>query len=250
MRQRAKSSAASPRSTRGFRNQPFRNLAQVARTFAEVEKPSRQKAVVVKEVADDAARGSEEDLFLREMADVRPLTSVQRARVPRQPPPPALPAPADPDAEALAELSDLVAGNGTFDISHTTEFIEGAVLGLDRRLVRRLRNGEFAYQSHLDLHGMTSDQARAAVDSFLTNAYRRGHRCVLIVHGRGHNSTDQVPVLKRRVTAWLSRGSWARFVLAFTSARSCDGGAGALYVLLRRKRDKKKTIRVTEGARW
>jgi DNA-nicking Smr family endonuclease len=191
-----------------------------------------------------------EDLFLREMADVRPLSSTQRAHVPRQPPPLPPKQPSDPDAEALAELSDLVAGNGDFDISHTTEFLEGAVLGLDRRLVRRLRNGEFAYQSHVDLHGMTSDQARAAVDSFLTSAYRRGYRCVLIVHGRGHNSTDQVPVLKRRVTAWLSRGSWARYVLAFTSARPCDGGAGALYVLLRRKRHKKQPIRVTEGACW
>lgn len=158
--------------------------------------------------------------------------------------------PTDPDAEALAELSDLVAGNGSFDISQTTEFVEGAVLGLDRRLLRRLRNGEFAYQSYLDLHGKTSEQARAAVDSFLTDAYRRGYRCVLIVHGRGHNSTDQVPVLKRKVTAWLSRGSWARCVLAFTSARSCDGGSGALYVLLRRKRHKKQPIRVTEGACW
>jgi DNA-nicking Smr family endonuclease len=184
------------------------------------------------------------------MADVRPLSSTQRARVPRQPPPLPPRTPTDPDAEALAELSDLVAGNGTFDISHTTEFLEGAVLGLDRRLVRRLRNGEFAYQSHLDLHGMTAEQARAAVDSFLTTAYRRGYRCVLIVHGRGHNSTDQVPVLKRKVTAWLSRGSWARLVLAFTSARACDGGAGALYVLLRRKRQKKQPIRVTEGACW
>jgi DNA-nicking Smr family endonuclease len=206
--------------------------------------------VLVQEEAPDDAGLSEEELFRREMADVRPLSSTQGPHVPRQPPPLPPRTPTDPDAEALAELSDLVAGNGTFDISHTTEFLEGAVLGLDRRLVRRLRNGEFAYQSHLDLHGMTSEQARGAVDSFMTNAYRRGYRCVLIVHGRGHNSTDQVPVLKRKVTAWLSRGSWARFVLAFTSARPCDGGAGALYVLLRRKRHKKQPIRVTEGACW
>jgi DNA-nicking Smr family endonuclease len=193
---------------------------------------------------------SEDDLFRRAMSDVQPLSSTQRAHIPRQPAPLPPITPADPDAEALAELSDLVAGNGNFDISHTTEFIEGAVLGLDRRLVRRLRNGEFAYQSHLDLHGMTSEQARTAVDSFLTDAYRRGYRCVLIVHGRGHNSTAQVPVLKRKLTAWLSRGSWARCVLAFTSARACDGGSGALYVLLRRKRHKKQPIRVTEGACW
>ena len=89
-----------------------------------------------------------------------------------------------------------------------------------------------------------------AVDAFLTRAHRSGHRCVLIIHGRGLNSKDQIPVLKSRVTTWLRRGTWARWVLAFTSARPCDGGAGALYVLLRRRRDAKHSIRVTEGAKW
>jgi DNA-nicking Smr family endonuclease len=59
-----------------------------------------------------------------------------------------------------------------------------------------------------------------------------------------------VPILKRNLVDWLSRGPWARSVLAFTSARPCDGGAGALYILLRRKRDAKKQVRVTEGAKW
>lgn len=246
MRRRTKRAAALPRSSRGFYHQPFRRLAGF------VGKPLHARDRVPEATNGKVASESvnEDDLFLREMADVRPLTAKQRAHVPRQPPPLPAKTPTDPDAEALAELSDLVAGNGAFDISQTTEFLEGAVLGLDRRLVRRLRNGEFAYQSHLDLHGMTSEQARAAVDSFMTNAHRRGYRCVLIVHGRGHNSADQVPVLKRKVTAWLSRGSWARFVLAFTSARTCDGGAGALYVLLRRKRHRKQPMRVTEGACW
>jgi DNA-nicking Smr family endonuclease len=247
MRRRTKRAATLPRASRGFHHQPFRRLAGIVREPSPASEPPpvpRDGKIALESAV------SEEDLFLREMADVRPLTSKQRAHVPRQPPPLPPKAPTDPDAEALAELSDLVAGNGAFDITQTTEFLEGAVLGLDRRLVRRLRNGEFAYQSHLDLHGMTSEQARAAVDSFLTTAHRRGYRCVLIVHGRGHNSADQVPVLKRKVTAWLSRGSWARLVLAFTSARACDGGAGALYVLLRRRRHKKRPIRVTEGACW
>jgi DNA-nicking Smr family endonuclease len=156
----------------------------------------------------------------------------------------------DPDAEALAELSDLVTGNGTFDIADSIELVEGAVAGLDRRLVRRLRAGDFAYQSFLDLHGMTAEEARVAVDRFLAAAHRKGQRCVLIVHGRGLNSKDHVPVLKHRVVTWLARGAWARLVLAFTSARVCDGGGGALYVLLRRRRDAKRPIHVTHGAKW
>jgi DNA-nicking Smr family endonuclease len=192
----------------------------------------------------------DEHLFHREMANVRPLPNAARSRVAPSPPAPAQRAVTDPDAEALAELSDLVMGNAPFDLANSVEFVEGAVAGLDRQLVRRLRAGDFAVQSYLDLHGMTAAEARIAVDRFLTRAHRDGHRCVLLVHGRGLNSKDQVPVLKNRITAWLARGSWARLVLAFTSARPCDGGAGALYVLLRRKRAAKQPIHVTQGGNW
>ena len=184
---------------------------------------------VAKEIGDD-------DLFAREMSGVRPLSADARQRV-APPPPTTTPRPiTDEDSEALAELSDLVTGSGTFDLANTVEFIEGAASGVDRRLVRKLRAGEFAYQAHLDLHGMTAEEARVAVDRFLTPRHQQGQRCVLIVHGRGLNSKDQVPVLKTRLAQWLARGSWARLVLAFTSARPYDGGAGALYVLLRRQR--------------
>jgi len=66
-----------------------------------------------------------------------------------------------PDAEALAALCDLVEGTAPFDISDSDEHVEGAIVGLDPRLLRRLRKGEFAYQAHLDLHGLTSEEAGA-----------------------------------------------------------------------------------------
>jgi DNA-nicking Smr family endonuclease len=189
-------------------------------------------------------------LFLDAVADVRPLDPGARTRV--DGPAPASPprAVTAPDAEALAQLCDLVTGSVPFDISDSDEYIEGAMVGLDPRLLRRLRNGEFASQAHLDLHGMTSEEARRAVKRFLTQAYQSGKRCVLIVHGRGHNSKDQIPVLKSRLATWLARGQWARLILAFTSARPCDGGTGALYLLLRRQRNTKRPIRVITGAKW
>lgn len=189
------------------------------------------------------------DLFLREVGDVKRLDARQRERV-AAPPPAREPRPmVSEDAEALAELADLVTGKAPFDLSDTEEYIQGAVKGIDPRIVRRLRRGEFAHQGHLDLHGMTADEARPAVDRFLLEAYRAGRRCVLIIHGRGLNSKDQIPVLKRRVATWLARGQWSRLVLAFTSARLCDGGAGALYVLLRRDRASKKEIELIEGSK-
>ena len=141
---------------------------------------------------------------------------------------------AEDEAEAYAELADLVDGNASFDIASTDEYIEGVADGIDRRLVKKLRRGEYAIQAHLDLHGLTQAEARVEVEQFLDDSRSRGRRCVLIVHGRGLHSKDQIPVLKEAVRTWLERGPVARAVLAFATARPHDGGAGAVYVLLRR----------------
>jgi DNA-nicking Smr family endonuclease len=112
--------------------------------------------------------------------------------------------------------------------------MEGVAPGIDRQLAQRLHQGEFAIQAHLDLHGYTVDEARPAVDRFLTNAYTSGQRCVRLVHGRGRNSLNNQPVLKEQVRLWLSHGRLSRLVLAFATAPLSDGGAGAVYVLMRR----------------
>ena len=190
----------------------------------------------------------EPDPFAAAMEGVVPLRRGPDARVEAAPPAGTLRRPVSEEAEALAVLSDLVEGAAHFDISDTREYVEGAIVGLDPRVLRRLRRGDYAWQAHIDLHGMTADEARVAVDRFLATSVRAGHRCVLIVHGRGRNSKDQTPVLKERLKAWLARGRASRVVLAFTTARPCDGGAGALYVLLRRDRTRRR-IQVIEGAK-
>jgi DNA-nicking Smr family endonuclease len=96
---------------------------------------------------------------------------------------------------------------------------------------------------------MSAAAARVEVERFVMGASAAGHRGVLIVHGRGHGSKDNVPVLKERLKSWLARGRIGRSILAFTSARPADGGTGALYVLLRRRRGRKEPISVYEGAK-
>jgi len=182
------------------------------------------------------------------VADVRRLVAASRVDAPAPATLTARP-PVDEDAEALAVLSDLVAGNGEFDISDSTEYVEGAVVGFDPRVLRRLRRGEFAYQAMIDLHGMSAATARVEVERFITRSLAVGHREVLIVHGRGRNSKDNVPVLKERLKSWLARGRIGRGILAFTSARPAAGGTGALYVLLRRRRGARERIAVLEGAK-
>ena len=179
-----------------------------------------------------ASPADEARLFQREMAGVRPL-STRDNYIPDRRPKTAPPV-QDDDAEAMAQLADLVDGRVTFDFTASDERIEGISMGLDRRLLRRLRQGNFAVQAHLDLHGMTRQEARPLVESFIVDARARRRRCVLIVHGRGLNSKDQIPVLKESLRVWLAKGRIGRSVLAFCSARPSDGGAGAVYVLLRK----------------
>jgi len=192
---------------------------------------------------------AEEDLFWREMQDVTPLKKDGQERV-SGPPPALVRHSQSEEAEALAELYDLVAGRAGFDITDTDEYMEGCVSGLDTRLVRKLRQGDFSRQAALDLHGMTVDEAQAEVEQFLLKAVRAGLRCVLLIHGRGRNSPGQMPVLKDRLKQWLTRTKLAKIILAFTTARPHDGGPGALYVLLRREHDRKRLpVVVLEGAK-
>jgi DNA-nicking Smr family endonuclease len=139
-----------------------------------------------------------------------------------------------PDLDAVDELRALVKGDAPFDLADGDEFVEGRVAGLDPNLVRKLRRGEFAVQGHVDLHGLTRQEAKKSVEDFLRASRSGGKRCVLVVHGRGLHSKDQLPVLKDALRGWLSTARFSRHVLAFATARPADGGAGAIYVLLRR----------------
>ncbi len=186
-----------------------------------------------------AASGSARDLppddvalFLEAAAGAAPLRAGP-IRVVSQPKA-RLPDPNAEDCEVTAELGALVRGEIPFRLEDTFEFLEGAVADLDKRTRLRLRRGEYSVQAHVDLHGLRRDEAHAEVDRFVREQHRLARRCVLIIHGRGLNSKDRGPVLKEQIGRWLSRGASGKLVLAFCSARPCDGGAGAVYVLLRR----------------
>jgi DNA-nicking Smr family endonuclease len=175
----------------------------------------------------------EKAVFLAEMAGVAPLPKDPRGRVEKPQLTPKSLYPTD-DYEALADLRALVAGRGEFTIQYTDEYMEGLAPGVDRRLAQRLHRGDYAVQAHIDLHGHTVEEAKVAVERFVTDAYAAGQRCILLIHGRGLNSKDNRPVLKEQVRHWLSHGRLSRLVLAFATAPLTNGGAGAVYVLLRR----------------
>jgi DNA-nicking Smr family endonuclease len=176
----------------------------------------------------------DEHSFQDAMSDVVPLPGKKRKaiRSPAKDIRPAHPAP-DDEQEAIAYLRNLVKGSLEMDITFSDEYIEGSVSGLDPKMMKRLKKGQFPVQAHIDLHGLTKDEAQRKVRNFLIQSRNLGLRCVLIVHGRGLNSPDSLPVLKERLPIWLNRGPARKIVLAFVTAMPYDGGTGAIYVLLR-----------------
>jgi DNA-nicking Smr family endonuclease len=207
--------------------------AKAANVVAVGQRPAPQKPKPTGLPSGVDAPTDESEILRAAYDGVRPLGSGS-TRI--ETPPPASRAVISEEAEVLAELSDLVAGLRPFELTETDEYVEGFRLGVDPRLVTRLRRGEFALQGHLDMHGMTRVDAHAALSKFIIESVRKGRRTVLVVHGRGRGSPGGTPVLKHATAHWLSHGTAGGYVLAFTTARPSDGGAGAMYVLLRRER--------------
>jgi len=176
---------------------------------------------------------SENELFLKEMADVTPIPRGDRIEHRFNSGPPAGPD-HDSEDETLLKLDNLVKFGTGFVVADTPEYIEGRGYNVHPEITKRLHRGDFSIQAHIDLHGLGVEDARNAFELFLTDSITTGKKAVLIVHGRGLSSPDK-PVLKTSVIQWLTCGPWRKWVIAFSSARSCDGGAGATYVLLRQR---------------
>jgi DNA-nicking Smr family endonuclease len=172
-------------------------------------------------------------VFEEAMADVKRISRAQCA-VPDPLPPTTPKADADPEYESVVQLKKLVEYGTGFIVSLTPEYTEAVAQGVNPAIARRLHRGDFSIQDHIDLHGMRVHEAHEAVNTFLKKSIMSGKRAVLVIHGRGLSSPAK-PVLKSKVYRWLTASPWHKWVIAFTSARLCDGGTGATYILLRRK---------------
>jgi DNA-nicking Smr family endonuclease len=121
----------------------------------------------------------------------------------------------------------------------------GRAPGLDRRSALRLQRGKTVIDGRIDLHGMTQSQARSALSTFVTSGHRHGHRCLLVITGKGRRPKagsdapwgSEPGILRRMVPNWLEEPPIAGCVLAYSPAQPEHGGSGALYVLLKRRRD-------------
>lgn len=108
--------------------------------------------------------------------------------------------------------------------------------GIDRRTADRLRRGKLVIEGRLDLHGRFQEDAHRALNTFIADSAAAGRRVVLVITGKGRVS-EGGGVLRRNVPHWLRLPPCAPHVLAVVPAQPQHGGSGALYVMLRRKRD-------------
>lgn len=177
---------------------------------------------------DNDLPDEERRLFREAMTEVRPLETDRRA--PDDVPRPS-PRAAQREADEAAARAALASGELDDPEVDLAEELFHARPGLQKRVLRRLRRGQYAMQAELDLHGLSRAQAGRELAAFLADCRRRGLTGVRIIHGKGRRSANDGPVLKPAVAGWLRRRA---DVLAFCTARPVDGGSGALYVLLAR----------------
>lgn len=208
---------------------PFQSLGKNQKIKATLKKRARARQEETPPIDD-------ETLFLDAMSDVAPLAKGRRVVAG----PVVAASPKLPETKPLARLG----GEGVeFEMEHDHEFISGRVKGLDAKIFRKLRNGQYSLQGHLDLHGLNTEQAKLGVHDFLRRAYMEGKRCLLIIPGKGRNSPLGRGILRQELIGWLTQAPLKRMILAFSTAQPRHGGTGALYLLLRQlRKDKDKII--------
>jgi DNA-nicking Smr family endonuclease len=211
-----------------FSFQPFQGLKRMIEVrgirvapSAEVRKPVLPK----KEAAL-----TDEELFAREMSGVKEIREFRTMRVGTKKAVPLCKKDCR-ENEALIALREIVAGRRAVDLADTQEYVEWVNEDYRGDITRLLHEGRFSVKDCLDLHGLSVEESEEEVESFFREALKRRHRCIKIIHGRGLRS-PRGPVLKETLVKRLS-GKYRKYVIAFVTARQCDGGLGALYILLK-----------------
>ena len=177
-------------------------------------------------MADQDGENDDESLFRKAVNGTRPLK--QDRNNPHRPR--RKPVPLQRQRDDQEVMANLLSDDYSPDIE-TGEELLFVRTGIQQRVLRKFRRGQYTIEAELDLHGRTASEARELVSQFLHRARASNKRCVRIIHGKGLSSIGKLPVLKVKVNSWLRQ--WDE-VLAFCSARPNDGGTGAVYVLLKK----------------
>ncbi|MBP0437515.1 Smr/MutS family protein [Tianweitania sediminis] len=105
---------------------------------------------------------------------------------------------------------------------------------IDQPTREKIAKGRIVIDGKVDLHGLTQSEAYSMLLGFLHQAQARDKRHVLVVTGKGASFGSE-GVLKRAVPAWFATAPFRALVGGFHEASRHHGGAGALYVKIRRR---------------
>jgi DNA-nicking Smr family endonuclease len=207
-----------------FNHAPFKSLKGFVTESAG-------QPIQASEVKPPKPAAPEEDdamLFLRSVADVKRISSQQssekKAKVAVSVPPKI------DDAESRLFLQSLDKMDVTFrDELPDVEPLKPVAINR----LRQLKSGAIRIDLELDLHGLTREEALESLKHFISGAYNRGQKAVLVITGKGNNSPGE-PVLQGAVVSWL-RENGKTMVAEFSPAPQQMGGGGALVVFLKDK---------------
>ncbi|TQV84475.1 DNA endonuclease SmrA [Aliikangiella coralliicola] len=179
--------------------------------------------------SSDSHSNSESGDFLEEIADVKPLNQDKVASIRTQ-----------KDvinneyrkkvAESFARKDTNFLTDGEVEPVEPEAILNFKLSGIQPGVFKKLKQGKYGFEYHLDLHRKTVAEARNEVYQLLRNANRLGHRSLLITHGKGIMSNPPAR-LKSYVNHWLQQ---VDIVVAFHSAQPRHGGTGSVYVLLKK----------------
>jgi DNA-nicking Smr family endonuclease len=204
-------------------HQPFKDLKKIL-------KSKRKKTTPELPESKQSCSLSDEDIFLESMREVMEIEEYRSLPVyqkraefsPKK----------HPDHNnSVKALEEIVEGKRSIHLPDTPEYVEYIDRACRDEIIQYLHEGKVSIQDCLDLHGAVAEEAEEEVERFIKDSIRKGFKCIKIIHGRGLRSPT-VPVLKEAVVKWLL-SRFRKYIAAFVSARQCDGGLGAVYVLLK-----------------
>lgn len=176
---------------------------------------------------DDDQMGGDEALWHHVMKEVKPLEKGKKRVTKKTPkvsvskhPFPLHPIELPPPVESRQRSS--------------SKLESGALKDVDAATAKKLKSGQYSIDYTIDLHGHTQEEAFAMLYQLIPSAYAAGKRCLLVITGKGKPTGEGI--LRKQLSNWLNLEGLREYIVMFTAAAPKDGGSGAFYVLLRRRR--------------
>ena len=187
-----------------------------------------------------SADSNEDDLFLQEMGDVKPLSVEKKVAINRGTKSDlAVQARREAATQSIEKDKNHLSSDYVelLDPYYPLEFKRS---GMQHGVFKKLKQGKYPAEARLDLHRMTVEVARKEVFQFIKESAAYDLRSLIIVHGKGSHSKSDAALLKSYVNKWLPD---LDEVQGFCSAQPQHGGMGAVYVLLSKSERKKQENR-------